>query len=260
MKSYGQFCPVAKAAEVFCERWTPLILRDLSLGATRFCELQRGVPLASPTLLSQRLKLLEAEGIVARRRSASGRSWTYHLTDAGREFTPIVLALGTWGQRWARRALAQHEVDLGLLLWALERGARPDALGPDRTVVEIELTDQPKAKRRWWFLNENGICELCLKKPDRDSDLFIGVTLQDLIYIWRGDLKLSTAIGTGRLEVHGTARARRGLSRWLAVSPLAEIQSQAKANCDIAKEGAPRLSPLAGRGLPKAASLRSRRG
>jgi len=54
MKRYGQFCPIAKAAEVFCERWTPLILRDLAFGASRFSELQRGVPLASPTLLSHR--------------------------------------------------------------------------------------------------------------------------------------------------------------------------------------------------------------
>ena len=61
MKSYGQFCPVAKAAELFCERWTPLILRDLAAGATRFSELQRGVPLMSPTLLSRRLKQLEEE-------------------------------------------------------------------------------------------------------------------------------------------------------------------------------------------------------
>ena len=49
MRSYGQFCPVAKAAELFCERWTALILRDLVAGATRFSQLRRGVPLASPT-------------------------------------------------------------------------------------------------------------------------------------------------------------------------------------------------------------------
>ena len=55
MRSYGQFCPVAKAAELFCERWTPLIVRDLAAGATRFSELQRGVPLMSPSLLSKRL-------------------------------------------------------------------------------------------------------------------------------------------------------------------------------------------------------------
>ena len=92
MKRYGQFCPIAKAAEVFCERWTPLILRDLAFGASRFSELQRGVPLASPTLLSHRLKQLEKEGIVQRRRSATGQSWSYHLTPAGEDLTPIVLS------------------------------------------------------------------------------------------------------------------------------------------------------------------------
>lgn len=94
MTRYGQFCPVAKAAEVFCERWTPLILRDLALGASRFSELQRGVPLASPSLLSHRLRQLEKEGVVQRRKSSSGRSWTYHLTSAGEDLALIVLSPG----------------------------------------------------------------------------------------------------------------------------------------------------------------------
>ena len=74
MKRYGQFCPVAKAAEVFCERWTPLILRDLALGASRFSELQRGVPLASPSLLSHRLRQLEKEGIIVESNVPDNRS------------------------------------------------------------------------------------------------------------------------------------------------------------------------------------------
>jgi DNA-binding HxlR family transcriptional regulator len=126
MKSYNQFCPVAKAADIFCERWTALILRDLGLGSTRFSELQRGVPLASPTLLAQRLRQLEAEGIVMRRRSADGRSWTYHLTRAGQEFVPIVRALGVWGQRWSRRTLRKGEMNVMLLLWELEQFAHPE--------------------------------------------------------------------------------------------------------------------------------------
>src|SRR5262245_6953981 len=113
---YHQFCPVAKAAEVFCERWTALILRTLALGATRFSELQRGVPLASPALISHRLRQLEAEGIVIRTVAGKRRGSTYHLSDAGKEFIPIVTALGVWGQRWTRRELAAREVDLGLLL------------------------------------------------------------------------------------------------------------------------------------------------
>lgn len=224
MKRYGQFCPVAKAAEVFCERWTPLILRDLALGAMRFSELQRGTPLASPSLLSHRLKQLEKEGIVERRKSPSGRSWTYQLTKAGEDLAPIVMALGVWGQKWSRRELARHEIDLGLALWAIERGARPEAFD-ERTVVQLTLTDQTLKKRHWWFLNEAGECELCLSAPDHDVDLFLEATLADLIYLWRGDLPLARALDTGRLRAHGTAKAQRALSRWLAISPLAHVQS-----------------------------------
>ncbi len=179
MNSYGQFCPVAKAAEVFCARWTPLILRDLAGGATRFSELKRGIPLASPSLLTTRLRELEAEGIIERRRSAGGSSWTYHLTRAGEEFTPVVLALGTWGQRWTRRDLEEHEIDLDLLLWAMEKAVHPDAFGDGRTVVEVDVTDQPRNKRRWWFLNEDGRCELCVKDPGFDVALYIEFGSQD---------------------------------------------------------------------------------
>jgi DNA-binding HxlR family transcriptional regulator len=190
MRVYGQFCPVAKAAELFCERWTPLIIRDLAAGATRFSELHKGVPLMSPTLLSRRLKQLEAEGVVERRPAQKGRGSTYHLTSAGMEFAPLVQALGVWGQRWSRRQLTEREVDLGLLLWTLESGAKADAFGTGRTVVRLEFTDQPLAKRLWWFLNEDSRCELCIKDPGFEIDLYVASTLPVMIYVIRGDLTL----------------------------------------------------------------------
>ncbi len=116
MKSYDQFCPIAKAAEIFCERWTALILRDLWKGSSHFSELHRGVPLMSPSMLSKRLAQLEKEGIIVRRKSIHARVWTYHLTPAGREFIPIVKALGIWGQHWGRRDLDDGEIDLGLMI------------------------------------------------------------------------------------------------------------------------------------------------
>jgi DNA-binding HxlR family transcriptional regulator len=226
MKSYGQFCPVAKAAELFCERWTPLIVRDLAAGATRFSELQRGVPLMAPTLLSRRLKQLEAEGVVERRRSVGGKSWTYHLTPAGGEFVPLVEALGVWGQRWSRRQLAEGEVDLGLLIWGLERGVDPDAFEKRRSVVRLQPTDQPAAKSLWWFVNRDGRCELCLEDPGFEVDLYLACRLVTMIYIVRGDLGLGQAIESGRLEVIGEAKARRALRAWLNLSPLTGIRSQ----------------------------------
>ncbi|WP_421724550.1 winged helix-turn-helix transcriptional regulator [Bauldia sp.] len=226
MRSYNQFCPIAKASELFCERWTAIIVRDLAYGACRFSELKRGAPLASPTTLTHRLRQLEAEGIVERRRSASGRSWTYHLTPAGEEFVPIVIALGTWGMRWSRRDLVKHEKDVGLLVWAMERGADPTAFGDCRAVVQMTLTDQPKTKRNWWFVNADGTCELCVTDPGYQVDLYLTTTLADMIYIWRGDLTLATAIDSGRLETDGPTWARRALKRWLSISTLAHVKSE----------------------------------
>mgnify|MGYP006381407429 FL=1 len=64
---YEQFCPVAMASELLCTRWTMVLLRELVGGSTRFNDLRRGVPKMSPTLLSRRLKELEAAGVIERR-------------------------------------------------------------------------------------------------------------------------------------------------------------------------------------------------
>ena len=237
MRTYGQFCPVAKAAELFCERWTPLILRDLALGASRFSELQRGVPLASPTILARRLAQLVAEGVVERRGEPRGRR-TYHLTPAGQDFVPVVMALGLWGQRWSRRELAAHEVDLGLLLWAVERGAHPDAFGGDRAVIELLFPEQPEQKRRWWYLNEHGRAELCLEPPGGEVTLYLQVSLRDMIRIWRGDLPLARALDDGVLEAHGGSAAVHALPRWLGVSPIADVASR-RAELDLPRRGRP---------------------
>jgi DNA-binding HxlR family transcriptional regulator len=226
MRTYGQFCPVAKAAEVFCERWTALILRDLGLGTSRFARLQRGIPQASPTLLSRRLRQLEAEGIVERRRSDSGRSWTYHLTPAGEEFVPVVKALGVWGQRWLRRELADHEINASLLLWAMERGARHDAFGARRGVVKLTFSDRPIRKRHYWFVSEAGRTQLCIRDPGFDVNLYLTTTLPDMIYVWRGDVSLAQALDEGRLETIGDSWARRAFPRWLARSSYAHVKSE----------------------------------
>src|SRR6267142_321830 len=93
MKGYGQFCTVAVASEIFAERWTPLILRELFGGSHRFNDIRHGVPLISRTLLAQRLRELEAAGVVeSRPLPARGRE--YQLTRAGNELRAVVDGLG----------------------------------------------------------------------------------------------------------------------------------------------------------------------
>ncbi|MEX0347487.1 MAG: winged helix-turn-helix transcriptional regulator [Rhizobiaceae bacterium] len=225
MKSYGQFCPVAKAAELFCERWNALIIRDLAAGPRRFSDLQRGVPLMSPSLLSSRLKWLVDEEIVERKDMGERRPG-YALTEAGREFVPLVEALGMWGQRWTRRELKEHEIDLGLLVWSLESSSDPDAFGTRRCLIRLELTDQTDAKRFWWFLNQKGRCELCVDDPGGDVNLYMACSLPDAIYLVRGDTSPATAMDTQRLEVLGDDWALRSFTDWLNLGPLTKIASR----------------------------------
>lgn len=214
MKSYGQFCPIAKAAEIFCERWTALVIRNLGAGAQRFNDIHRGVPHMSATLLTRRLRQLETEGLVARRRSASGKSWTYHLTEAGSEFLPLVGALAVWGQRWTRRDLAKGELDLGLLIWGLEYSVDPAAFGSGRHVLRLDVCDQPAHKRLYWFVCEDGGLDLCVSDPGGNTDIYLAGTLRDLIHVYRGDVALQTAIEAGRLNVDGPPLLVRRLPVW----------------------------------------------
>ena len=222
MKSYGQFCPIAKAAEIFCERWTALVIRNLGAGAERFSDIHRGVPHMSATLLTRRLRQLEAEGLVTRRRNATGRAWTYHLSAAGAEFLPLVGALGIWGRRWTRRELQEGELDLGLLIWGLEYSVDPAAFGPERRVLRLEVTDQPQHKRFYWFLCEAGKLDLCVSDPGGETDLYLRATLADLIRVYRGDVTLVAAMGDGRLEVDGAPKLQRRLARWFNFDAMAK--------------------------------------
>jgi len=221
-RTYGQFCPVAKAAEIFCERWNALLFRELGSGASRFSEIQRGVPLMSPSMLSRRLKELEREAVIERHEDDAG-GISYHLTDAGREFLPLVYSLGNWGQRWTRRELEEGEIDYGLLLWDMERTVLGDAFGDRRTVVQLVFKDLPSNRANWWFVNE-GVAQLCVQDPGFEVDLYLAVTVADMIRIWRGDITVNQALEQERLVAHGPRRLVGKLRKWFNLSPLAAVR------------------------------------
>src|SRR4051812_893973 len=134
--SYQQFCPVAMAAEILCTRWTIVLLRELCAGSTRFNELRRGVPRMSPALLSQRLKELEAAGIVVRTPAPKEPGvLEYRLTPAGLELRSLVEGFGIWGQRWIESEPSLRNLDVGLLMWDMRRGLVTAPMPKRRTVV-----------------------------------------------------------------------------------------------------------------------------
>src|SRR5580692_4475621 len=94
--SYGQFCPIAKASEIFATRWTPLIVREVMTGVHSFNDIHRGVPLISRAVLIARLRELEDHGVIERRPRAAGAGYEYWLTPAGEGLRVVMHALAQW--------------------------------------------------------------------------------------------------------------------------------------------------------------------
>lgn len=221
MKRYGQFCPVAKAAEILTERWTPLVVRELLLGSRQFNDLRRGVPLMSPTLLSQRLKTLQDAGIVVRRRGEDG-GFEYQLTEAGRELRPVIELIGTWGHRWLEPKLTKEELDPALVMWDIRRRIHVGRLPAKRTVILFEFASAPASKRRWWLVAD-GEVDLCLKNPGFDVDLTVQTDVRTLTLIWLGHLSLDHAIQTRKLAIEGPPGLKSQLGSWLMLSIFAAV-------------------------------------
>lgn len=169
---YGQFCPVAKTAEIMTTRWTPLILRELICGSIRFNEIHRGVPLMSRGLLAQRLKELEAVSVIERTEKPGVRGGEYRLTEAGEQLKPIVVAMGLWGLRWVEIALESKEWDAGVLMWDVRRRIDISALPRGRTVIGFTFADAPAEMRVWWLVVANGEVDLCQRDPGYRVDLY----------------------------------------------------------------------------------------
>jgi len=138
-KQYGQACPVAKSLELVGERWTLLLVRDLLGGARRFQDLQASLPGIAPTLLSDRLKVMETHGIVTRRfYSEHPPRAEYILTDRGRELGFVIGALAAWGSRHVHRAAAVvsdecgHEVQMRYFCPTCEKRVRGSTVSVGR--------------------------------------------------------------------------------------------------------------------------------
>jgi len=220
MLSYGQFCTVARGAEVFGERWTPLVVRELLCGSTRFNDIRRGVPRMSATLLAQRLRKLEEIGVIERVKAKAGAE--YRLTAAGEELRPIVLALGHWGARWIGSRLQREQLDAGFLMWDIRRFAHRELFpARHRVVIQFRFTDARRGEREWWLVVENGEVDLCRDDPGHEVTLIVESTVRALTEIWSGDLLPGQALEQHQLRILGRPRDARDIWRWIGTSGFA---------------------------------------
>jgi DNA-binding HxlR family transcriptional regulator len=201
---YGQFCPVAVACEVFAERWTPMILRELLAGSHRFNEIHRFIPLISRTLLAKRLRELERAGVVASAPAAKGPGREYRLTESGEEFRELIKELGNWGQRWTKRVQPDN-LNAGVLIWNIRRRIDPERLPARRVLLE-----------------RSGV-EVCVSDPGFDVDLYVDADLAAMTKLWLGDLAFAEAVRQKKIRMSGMPGAVRQFPSWLPLSPYAKV-------------------------------------
>ncbi|MEH6411238.1 MAG: winged helix-turn-helix transcriptional regulator [Hyphomonas sp.] len=214
---YGQFCPIAKATEILGEKWTILIIREILMDARRFSELQRGLGDISPALLTSRLKSLEGQGMVARKKIAGQKGYEYYPTEACEALLPVLLSLGEWGLCWARHTVLDADFDVEFLMFYLERSIDPSKLIGDESVIRFQFTDLVEQKD-WWLLVRNDTVDLCLKDPGKDVDVYFTCTVRTMHDVWMGDRTYRDAIKSGDLYVQGDPALTRNIRSWLRPS------------------------------------------
>ncbi|HEU5143346.1 MAG TPA: helix-turn-helix domain-containing protein [Solirubrobacterales bacterium] len=220
-ESYGQFCPVAQAAEVLTERWTLLVVRELLMGSTRFNDLQRGVPRMSSSLLSKRLRELERAGLLVREPLQGERGHSYRLTPAGEALGPLVVSLGTWSRDWLKREISDEEADPSLLMWDMRRRLRLDRLPQDPIVTFFRYRDAEDGKRAWWLVAQGSDADVCLSDPGFSIDLQVDAEARAMAEVWLGRLELGAAMRSRRVRVSGPEHLVRSLPDWLGLSSFA---------------------------------------
>jgi DNA-binding HxlR family transcriptional regulator len=224
--SYGQFCPIAMAAEIVCSRWTMLVLREMLCGSTRFNDIRRGVPRMSPTLLSKRLKELAEAGLVVERKRDRAGTVEYILTDAGNDLRDIIMSLGVWGQRWVETSISLKNLDPSLLMWDMRRNLAPSSLPDRRCTVQFVYPELSAGQKKWWLVIEGGQVDLCKVDPGYDVDLYVNGSLRSMTSVWMGVSTLKTEIEAGDIVLTGDKAVARSMHGWLGLSAFANEKSR----------------------------------
>src|SRR5918995_5940406 len=229
VRSYAQYCPVAKASEILGDRWMLLIVREMLGGASGFNELQRGLPGISRSVLTDRMRALERAEVIERRTGPKGRTLEYRLTPAGRDLEPVVQALGEWGATWSFTEPRAEELDPSLLIVWMARHVDRQRLPPNRTVVQFDFRDP---KRRYWMVLEPSEVSVCLQHPGFDTDLALAVDTATLYRVYLGRAELGSAVRARKLTLRGAPALQRGFARWFAWSafaPASRVAEQRRA-------------------------------
>lgn len=222
MPSYGQFCPVAKSAEILGDPWSILIIRELLLGSSKFSELQRGLPKISPTVLNTRLKDLDQSGVITRRKLNHQRGHAYFLTVAGKELEPVIESLVVWGMRWARENMEDQDYDAAFLMFDIQRNFDNTLLPAGDHVLCFQFPDLTDYQK-WWLLSTEDDIDICYEDPGKEVDLYITTPLRILAEVYMGDRDLLKTTRSGEIKIVGDTQLERRFNKWFPLSEAAAV-------------------------------------
>ena len=217
MFDYNEACPISMAAAVICERWTMQIVREMFFGSKRYSEIQQHIPNISPSLLRTRLRFLEDQGLVLRKRSASGNRYEYHLTPSGKALAPVLTEMGRWGMRWASDCMTEKQNTASGLVRDFAGAINVDELPSCDTVICFQLTDIEDSLTRYIHVRD-GTIQFCDTDLGFEVDVYIASTVKVMTRIWYGELDMHAAIDDGQMTVKAAPVYGRRIKRWLGIS------------------------------------------
>jgi DNA-binding HxlR family transcriptional regulator len=220
MRSRREYCPIAAGVDLLGDRWTPLVIRELMVGACGFNEIHRGIPRASRTLLSQRLRELEKRGIVTHEASSRGRAGTYSLTPAGQALTPVVWALGHWAAEWVFDDPSGEDCDGLSLIWRTHQVAVASKLPQTRTVVHLLLTGQGGAQG-WLDIARPGIT-VCKDDQGLPVDLALEADTAQMQRWLLGRAPFRELLANGSARFRGPTRLAKAFPTWFDTTTYTE--------------------------------------
>ena len=228
MDDATRFCPISMGSDVIADRWTPLIVRELVLGNTRFNDIARGLPGIYRSLLVRRLNHLERTGVIERWPAPTGKGHEYLLTSAGRDLEQVLMTLGRWSVRWLYAELRPRDLDPVTLMWWMHRLVDAEKLPTGRVVVEFVHT--APVRRTLWLVIDRGEVSVCQQHPGFDSDVVVTCSTPVLSGIFSGVDTWNEQLATGALTVAGPPRLTRSLPTWFTWSPFgADVREMSSA-------------------------------
>ncbi len=197
-RSYDQHCTVAKALDVVGERWTLLLVRELSTGPKRFKDLLGGLPGVGTNLLAARLKALEGDGVVRRATlPPPAGSSVYELTELGRSLEPVIVALSRWGSLLMGEARDADDLRPGWAVVALRSALESGIVDGGMETYEFCVDGEHFHAR----VGGGGV--EAHQGPATAPVLVIGGKTEDLLAIAMGRLELAEAVESGRVWAEG---------------------------------------------------------